>query len=327
MRSGSGQTLGIGYRYRGLWNQRLNLEAGARGTWKKAYMFDFELGFASIHSGRGQFSFYAKYENSPTLDYYGIGSDSHLGDRTSYRLEDLTLDLGGRYRLGKSFYAGGFVGWYFPNISRGQQPGFPSIEDRFTPEDTPALRSEPDHLKMGVSLQYDSRDRRKGPRAGGNYYAKFSRYWDRTLGRYDFNYLDTAAEQYFPYWNKTRVIALRFGAQFSWTAEGQAVPFYLQPTLGGTKYLRGFERYRFRDQNAVLLAIEHRWHLYSGGFAALFFETGTVAPEPSKLNLSKLEYSGGIGFRFSIRDEVVIRVDNAVSREGYRIIWTFGDLW
>jgi outer membrane protein assembly factor BamA len=186
---------------------------------------------------------------------------------------------------------------------------------------------QPDHLRAGVSLQYDNRDLPKGPRAGGNYYAKYSHYWDRTLDRYNFNYLDTAAEHYIPYWNKTRVIALRIGAQFSWTAEGQFVPFYLQPTLGGTKFLRGFERYRFRDQNAILLSIEHRWHLYSGGFGALFFEAGDVASEPAELNLSEMEYSGGIGFRFTVRDEVVIRIDNAVSREGYRLIWTFSDLW
>ncbi len=327
MRSGSGQTLGIGYRYGDMWKRRLNLEVSSRGTWKKAYMFDFEVGIPSIHKGRGQLSLYAKYENSPTMDYYGAGPDSRLNDRTSYRLEDLTIDLEGRYRLGKGFYLGGFIGWYFPNIARGQRSGFPSIEDRFTPEETPGLALQADHVRTGVSLQYDNRDLPEGPRAGGNYYAKYSRYRDRTLARFDFNYLDTSIEHYIPYWNKTRVFALRLGAQISWTQEGQVVPFYLQPTLGGSKFLRGFERYRFRDQNAILLSIEHRWHLYSGGYGALFLEAGKVASKPSDLNLSKLEYTGGIGLRFTIRDEVIIRIDNAVSREGYRIIWTFSDLW
>ncbi len=327
MRSGSGQTLGLGYRYSGLWRQRLNLEASTRATWKKAYMFDFEVGFPGIHKGRGQLSLYAKYENSPTMAYYGEGSDSSRGDRTSYRLEDLTIDLVGRYRFGKSFYLGGFIGWYYPNINRGQQPGFPSIEDRFIPEEVPGLGLQPDHLRTGVSLQYDTRDLPEGPRAGGNYYANYSRYWDRNLGRYDFNRLDTAIEHYIPYRNKTRVVAMRLGGQFTWTPEGQLVPFYLQPTLGGTKFLRGFARYRFRDLNAILLSVEHRWHLFSGGYGALFFEAGKVASKISEFNLSELEYSGGIGLRFTIRDEVVIRVDNAVSREGYRLIWTFSDLW
>jgi outer membrane protein assembly factor BamA len=327
MRSGSGQTLGIGYRYSDLWRRRVNFEASARGTWRKAYMFDFEIGFPSLHKGRGQFALYTKYENSPAMDYYGAGPDSDLNDRTSYRFEDFAIDLAGRYRLKKDLYIGGFFGWYFPNIGRGQRSGFPSIEDKFAPEDAPGLGTQADHLRTGISLQYDSRDLPEGAKAGSHYYAKYSHYWDRTLGRHDFNYLNTAVEQYIPYRNKTRVFAFRLDARMSWTREGQTVPFYLQPTLGGSHFLRGFERYRFRDQNAIMLAIEHRWHLYSGGFAALFFETGKVAPKPSELNFKNLEYSGGIGFRFTIRDEVVIRIDNAVSREGYRIIWTFSDLW
>jgi hemolysin activation/secretion protein len=113
----------------------------------------------------------------------------------------------------------------------------------------------------------------------------------------------------------------------SWTGADQAVPFYLQPSIGGTKIMRGFERYRFRDQNTIMVAVEHRWHLYSGGYGALFFEAGEVAPKLSKLNLGDLEYSGGIGMRFTVRDGVFIRIDNAVSREGYRFIWSFSNMW
>lgn len=327
MRSGSGQTLGIGYRYNDLWDQGVNLKGSARGTLKKAYLFDFELGLPRIHKGRGQLYFKVKYENSPTMDYYGAGPDSNLDDRTSYRFEDLAIDIKSRYHLGKNFYSGGFIGWYYPNIGRGQRKGFPSIEDMFTAEEAPGLDLQADYVRTGISLQYDNREPPEGPRTGGNYYTKYSKYWDRTLGRHDFNHIDTAIEHYIPYWNKTRVVAFRLATQISWTREDQVVPFYLQPTLGGSKYLRGFERYRFRDRNAILLSIEHRWHLYAGGFGALFFEAGKVASEPSELNLSKLEYSGGIGLRFTIRGEVVIRIDTAVSREGYQLIWTFNDLW
>jgi hypothetical protein len=31
---------------------------------------------------------------------------------------------------------------------------------------------------------------------------------------------------------------------------GSVVPFYVQPTLGGPDDLRGFRRFRFRDDNA-----------------------------------------------------------------------------
>lgn len=327
MRSGSGQTLGIGYGYNGLWQKRLNFEVSARGTRKKAFMFDLEIDLPGFHAGRGEWSLYAKYENSPSMNYFGPGPDSNLSNRTSFRLEDTGVDIEGRYRLMDNLYLGGSIGGYFPNVGRGQRSSVPSTEEIFDPQMTPGLDHQADFLRTGTFLQLDYLDMPEAPRAGGNYIAKYSHYRDLSLDRHDFNYLHAAMEHYIPYWNKTRVVALYMGGWFNWTREDQVVPFYLQPTLGGSKFLRGFERYRFRDHNAILMSIEHRWHLYAGGFGALFFEAGKVAPEPSELSLSELEYSGGIGFRFTIRDEVVIRVDNAVSREGYRLIWTFSDLW
>jgi hypothetical protein len=73
---------------------------------------------------------------------------------------------------------------------------------------TPGLDNQPDFLRAGIFLQYDNRDLPEGPRTGGNYFAKYSRYWDQTLGRYDFNWLDAAIEHYIPYRNRTRVVAV-----------------------------------------------------------------------------------------------------------------------
>jgi outer membrane protein assembly factor BamA len=212
-------------------------------------------------------------------------------------------------------------------VGRGRRSGVPSIDEVYDPVSTPGLGEQPTFFRAGALVQYDYRDLPSGPRTGGNYYAEYTRYWDQTLNKHDFNYLDTAVEQYIPYWNKTRVIAIRLAAVMTFTREDQTVPFYLEPWLGGNEYLRGFARYRYYDQNAILLAAEHRWHLFSGGYGALFFEAGKVAPKPSELNLKNLQYAGGIGLRFTIRDAVIMRIDNAVSREGYRFIWTFSNMW
>ena len=192
---------------------------------------------------------------------------------------------------------------------------------------TPGLGDQAKFLRAGATLQWDYRDLASGPRSGGNYYATYSRYWDGDLNSHDFNQLDLAAEQYIPYFNKTRVIALRLAGVMTYAREDQTVPFYLQPTLGGNEFLRGFGRYRFYDQSSILASVEHRWHMFTGGHAALFFEMGKVAEKASQINFHELEYSGGIGFRFTLRDAVIMRIDNAVSREGYRLIWTFSNMW
>ena len=288
MRAGNGTTVGIGYRRVDLWGERLGFRGTARGTLAKAYMFDLDVDFLPrLSAERGELRLYAKYENSPQMDYYGPGTDSNQNDRTSYRLEDAAIDLQGRFKLWGPFYAGGSVGGYFPHVGPGQRKGVPSSGDKFDPATTPGLADQPDFFRAGALLQFDYRDLPSGPRSGGNYFAKYTRYWDRTLGKHDFNYLDAAVEQYIPYWNRTRVIALRLATVMSWTRDDQTVPFYLEPWLGDNEYLRGFERYRFRDQNAILAAVEHRWHLFSGGHAALVFRSGqsrskTVSAEPEE---------------------------------------------
>ena len=36
------------------------------------------------------------------------------------------------------------------------------------------------------------------------------------------------------------------------------------PTIGGSDDVRGFEDFRFRDRNAVVLNAEYRWEAFSG---------------------------------------------------------------
>jgi len=327
MRSGNGTTFGVGYRRIDLWGEKIGFRATARGTAQQAYMFDLGVDFPQLATRRGELGVYAKYENSPQMDYYGPGQDSRKEDRTSYRLEDTSIDLKGRYRVWKGLWLGFTGGLYAPNTGPGQREGYPSTEEKFTPAQTPGIDNQANFLRAGFTVQYDYRDLPTGPRSGGNYYLNFRRYWDQSLGQHTFNNWDTAVEQYFPYWNKTRVVALRLAMVATQAREGQTVPFYLQPTLGGNEFLRGFERYRFYDQCSLIATIEHRWHLFSNGHAAVFVEAGKVAPAATVLNLARANYAGGIGFRFTLRNAVVMRIDNGISSEGYRFIWTFSNMW
>jgi len=327
MRTGQGTTVGVGYRRIDLWGERVAFRATARGTPQLAFMFDFELRFPRLTGDRFDFFIYAKQENSPMVDYYGPGAGSAKGGRTSYRLEDYHVDAEGRFRIWRAFYAGGTGGYYRAHVGRGQRKGFPSTDERFGPADTPGIDRQGGFLRAGAFLQYDYRDNPYGPRSGGNYYSRYTRYWDQDLEQHTFNRLESAVEQYLPYRNKTRVLALRLAAVMTYAGKGQSVPFYLQPFLGGNEFLRGFARYRFYDQNSILFTAEHRWYVFSGMHAALFFEGGKVTPKASQLNFHELEYSGGIGFRFTVRDTVIMRIDNAVSREGYRLMWTFSNMW
>lgn len=327
MRSGNGVSFGVGYRRIDLYNDWLSFRTTVRGTPQKAYMFDLELESPRLRHRRGDVRLYIKYENSPTMDYYGAGPNSDKSGRTSYRLEDTGIDGSGRYRVWSHLYVGASGGIYLPNVGPGQRDGFPSTEEAYTPLRVPGLNHQPKFFRGGGMLQFDYRDLPTGPREGGHYYAKHLRYWDRDSGLFNFHMLDSAVEQYLPYWNKTRVVALRIGSVMTWAAEGKAVPFYLQPTLGGNEFLRGFARYRFYDQNSFHAVAEHRWYVSANAHAALFFEMGKVAQKASQLNFHNLEYAGGIGLRFTARNAVIMRMEVAASREGIRGMWTFNNPW
>lgn len=329
MRSGNGFAYGVGYRRSDLWHDRVDFRLTARGTTEQAYMFDFRGALKKLETERAFVDFYAKFENSPLMDYYGPGPESKKSNRTSYRLEDTELDLRAGYRPTRHLSAAARVGGYFVNTGRGRRSGFPSTDEIFDPQVTPGLLEQTKFFRWGGTLRFDYRDNPSGPRRGGNYYLRFTRYSDRSLRKHTFNRLVGFAEQYLPYHNDTRVIALRLEGATAFVDEGsgQTVPFYLQPTLGGNGRLRGFARYRFYDQTSVLATLEHRWYVFTGLDAAVFVETGKVAPRNGLLNLNELEWSGGISLRFKINKNFFMRLDNAVSREGYRWMLTFGDVF
>ena len=324
MRSGQGQTFGVGYRRSDLWQERLGMRGTARGTFQKASMLDFELNLNSIATKHGFMTLYAKYENSPQMDYYGDGAFSSREDRTSYRLEDLAVDLNAGIRPFRRFNIGLSGGWYKAHTGPGTRSGVPSTGEVFDP---PGLGEDTSFLRWRVFAQYDTRDVRSGARSGGLYVASLRQYKDQELGKYSFRQAEFGAQHSFPYFNKTRVVALRIYSLLSFANEGQEVPFYLQPKLGGNDDLRGFARYRFYDDNMIFVNLEHRWHAFSGLDMALFVDAGKVIPQKADINFGKLRYSGGIGLRFRIGGSVFMRIDFAAGPEGFRAMWTFSDIF
>ena len=117
--------------------------------------------------------------------------------------------------------------------------------------------------------------------------------------------------------NKYRTIALRAGAVLTDPRRGHDVPFYYQPTLGGSQELRGFREFRFRDRNSLSLTAEYRWEAAWLLDGALFVDAGKVARERADLNFRDLDVSYGFGFRVHSNSAFVARLDFAFSREGF----------
>jgi hypothetical protein len=90
----------------------------------------------------------------------------------------------------------------------------------------------------------------------------------------------------------------------SHTSGSNRLPFYLEPTLGGTDIdsrvtLRGSDNYRFRGRDAALLQFEYGFTVWDPFGAYVFYDSGKVAAAPS--DLSPLDFRQDAGFGMSVR--------------------------
>jgi outer membrane protein assembly factor BamA len=204
-----------------------------------------------------------------------------------------------------------------PRLGSGTDTRFPSTEEVYDPATLPGLGAQPDFLRTDVSAALDWRDNPLNPHSGGRYGAQLSNYADRDLNGYDFRRIDIELQQYVPLPHRYRVIALRAAAVVTDADAGQQVPFFYQPTLGGSQTLRGFREFRFRDRNSLVLTAEYRWEAWWALDGAFFVDAGKVAANRRDLTLHDMDVSYGVGFRLHSNRAFVSRLDLAFSREGF----------
>ena len=328
MRSGHGMSLGGGYRKTDIWAERVGVRGTARMTVNEAYMVDGRVDFQGLEFDRGFLNLYGKYEHSPRMDFYGLGPFSQKEDRTSYLLEDYALDVQFGVAFANNWRVGLTGGNVLVKTGVGRRPGYPSTSDSFTPQQAPGLGlGDLDFSRLGWFLAFDNRDMPSGTRKGGVYGTRWRGYWDHTQDLFNFKQADFEFQQFIPYKNESRVIALRGAATLSWQAGGQLVPVFFMPTIGGNDDLRSFARYRYHDNHSVFMSAEHRWYVFRGLDMAAFVDAGKVIPRKADLDFSELRMSAGVGFRTRLRDAVIMRTDVAFGDEGWRFIWTFSDIF
>lgn len=96
----------------------------------------------------------------------------------------------------------------------------------------------------------------------------------------------------------------------SHSSGGDQLPFYLEPTLGGTDMdsrvtLRGWDNYRFRDRDRALLQFEYGVTVWDPFGAYVFYDAGKVGASPSHLSPLDFRQDAGLGFSVRLRGHVI----------------------
>ena len=324
--TGSGFAFGVGYLNRRLIDREGALNVWAAGSLKKYWAVQGSFDMPSLAAGWLTFGAYARHQDYPQEDFFGVGPEARRDDHTSFAIVNTMAGGRARVRPNPKLTIGGGVEYFRHHLGPGENRAIPSIEQLFTGETAVGLSTTKHFIRPMFMFEYDYRQPRNA-RKGGWYRLEASRFVDDTEA-FTFNRVDVDLRQFASILGERRVFAARLFASTSNPAPDGRVPFYLMPTLGGHDSLRGFRDYRFRGPHAILTQAEYRFEIWSGLDTALFYDAGKVTLRRGDLDFRNLEHDYGFGFRFNTDNGTVLRIDAGFgSRDGKHLYIVFGDVF
>ena len=286
---------------RGLWT------ASAAASVNKFKMVETAVDIPPLSTDRVRLRGVARWEDAPDLRFFGVGLDSNPADEVGYGLR--TSEAGGSVSariVGRWLSVGGGV-TDFRVTARDGTGSVPTV----------GVTASQAWWHSTAFAAFDSRHSPGYTTGGALYRVDFHDYADRD-GASSFTRTEIDLRQFVPVLHDNWVIALQARADLSRAADGQSIPFFLLPSIGGRDTLPGFENYRFTDNNSLLLRSELRWTPGPLVDMALFLDQGTVGPTARGLDLRDLKRSWGIGARFHGPSFTALRLELVRSAEGWR---------
>lgn len=265
-----------------------------------------------------------------TLDYFGLGPNTSDTARSFYGMRETIAGANATWPIvakwNISFY--GEANGRFVDLRPARGRTSPSITELYSPATAPGLDRQPGFAQFGEGVRI------RPVFAGGhvrlNYFVEVKEYV-ASVSTFSFQRLTFDLNHQFPLYRQTRTlapnsfngpddcsvstgthscpavtrnfegsIAVRFLMNQSFTGTGHVVPFYFQPTLGGSDIdgngsLGSYQDYRFRAPNNLLVRASFEHSLYGPlGFTAMVDE-GKVALARGDLDFTHLRHSYSVG--------------------------------
>src|SRR5262245_27805635 len=279
-----------------------------------------------LFNRRGQLSIIGGWRDATQIGFYGVGPNTSVDNRVNYGFKEgygsALLTAWPTRRL--LMLRGGIeLARWSPEQARG---GLRPIEIAYSPSTLPGLGTTTTYMHTQGTVAFDWRPAPGYARRGGLYSITAHDYHDKD-DRFGFREVDYEVVQHFPVLRETWAISLRGLAETTFRPDGQEVPYFLLPHLGGGSTLRGFDSWRFRDRNKLLLQAE--WRIMANRFmeTAVFYDAGKVAGHPGELDFDGLQHDYGFGMRFHTPFQTALRVDVARSRERTRLVVSTGPVF
>jgi hypothetical protein len=224
------------------------------------------------------------------LDYFSVN-----GDPRAYRMDAQATQHLLLRRIGESHWLAGLSYLYLSSESR--------FEGR-TPDDVPARALETSIGKLGLVVDYDSRDNIFTPSRGTYFEMDAGLARDALGSKSDFETLNARAYTWHPVGDW--VLGGRGDVRFS----NGDIPFYAQPFIS----LRGVPVARYQDRNTVVAEFEARWNLDSRWALVGFAGVGKAYGRRQSWSDSETVVAGGAGFRYLVARKLSLYAGLDVAR-------------
>lgn len=316
---GGGFTLGGGYaRHVSAYNT-----LDVRGSWTPSGYLRFESEFQAprLFQRRGTLSVLGGWREATQVGFYGTGTATSADDRANYSFRQPYASATLVVRPARNWFvlSGGLeYSQWDQRPGEGRQP---SVDEVYTPETLPGLGAKVTYLHTRGMAAVDWRTAADYTRRGGFYGVTFHDFNDRD-DAYGFQQLDYDAIQHVPLGRDAWVLSLHGRVATTYTKNGETIPFFMLPAVGGGSSLRGFSSWRFRDRHSLQLQAEWRVLVNTFFDTALFVDAGKVAAHTSDLDFDGLKKGYGIGFRLHGPAATPLRIEFTKSNEGLVVVFS-----
>jgi hypothetical protein len=314
--------------------------------------FEGDAYISRIGDEKTHADFWYGYLRRTKDNFFGIGAFTPLSARTNFDVERRGAN-GGLYRdFTKNIQAGIYGSYINSDAYGGQGSKSPSIDTAFSNSPsvapvtlwTPGLHSGSKVISYGLFGEYDRRNHDYGLTKGFYFYGRFGSVdgLDKGNGIFsDYGWFDSQldARGYIPLFSNKTSLAVRVATSFKSLKGGSQIPFYDLSFLGGFNYVRGFNTYRYRGNNAVICNVELRQTVYSfknenrGLDLIGFGDSGQVwgdnrsTTDPtimSQNNFASRTWKAGIGgaVQYRYTKSLAVRFDVATSQDGQRMYFS-----
>jgi len=273
--------------------------------------------FGDFHSDENfAVQVYARNKQMPTLPFYGLGPNTNVNASVRFSERDTRLGVLVATPLASWLGVSGTFESLWPNVGGVSSSNVVSIQQVYNEQTAPGLTTQPNFLHYEAFLR--PHFNLASNRLVIDYRFRYGFFQDTSGGHYSFRrFTSDFGHTFYPekqdgHRRLDSILTARFRISMSNTGGAQAVPFYLQETIGGSDIdnqptLRAFRDYRFRGPHSFLVQTEFDRRIIGPVGLLLFYDAGKVTLARSDLNFSNLHQGFGGGLSFFLAGKVVFR--------------------